>query len=135
MPTESPDVPDNLTRAQQNARALAGERRAAMRLRARRIRQSVAALAASVFILSGAYMGVQLANGKDPGLLASSKSTTATTLLASSTTPSVKTTASGASTSSGTTESSASTGTTASVSSSGEDSKESTSTAVTTSQS
>jgi hypothetical protein len=134
MPTKSPDTPDNLTPAQQKARALAGERRDAMRMRARRIRHGVAALAASTFIFSGAYMGIQLANGKDPSLLASSKATTATTLLASSTTP-VKTTTSGASTSSATTASTASTGTTSSVSNTEAGGREGATAAVTTSQS
>jgi len=135
MPTESPDTPENPTDAKIKARALAAERRAAMRLRARRIRQSVAALAASAFIFSGAYMGIQLANGKDPGLVASSGSGTSTTLVASSSSPSVKTTASGTATAATTTASTASTGTTSTAASTEEGRTENASTAVTTSQS
>ena len=133
MPTDSPAAPENPTDAKIKARALAAQRREAMRLRARRIRQSVAALTASLFIFSGAYIGVQLANGKDPSLLASSSSGTSTTLVASSSSP-VKTTASGGAAAS-TTASTASTGTTTTAASTEEGSTEGATTSVTTSQS
>jgi hypothetical protein len=134
MPADSPDSPENPTDAKVKARALAAERRAAMRLRARRIRQSVAALTASMFIFSGAYIGIQLANGKDPSLLASSGSGTSATLVASNTSPAVKTTASGAAATVATA-STASIGTSTSAVSTGAGSTENASTAVTTSQS
>lgn len=135
MSTESPRTPEDLTEAQVSARALAAERRSAMRMRARRIRQGVAAVAASTFIFTGAYMGIQLANGKDPGLLASSSSGTSTTLVASSSSPTVKTTASGKSISAANTESTASTATTSNAASTEEAKTENAPTAVTTSQS
>ena len=135
MQTDPPDTPENPTDAKIKARALAAERRAAMRLRARKIRQSVAALTASMFIFSGAYIGIQLANGKDPSLLASSSSGTSTTLVASSTNPAVKTTASGATTTAVTTASTAAAGTTSSAAATEEGSTENASTAVRTSQS
>jgi hypothetical protein len=52
---------------------LAGDRRDAMRLRTRRIRRSVAALAAVLFSTAFLVIYVQLASGHDPALVANAK--------------------------------------------------------------
>ena len=53
--------------------ALAGERREALRRRARRIRRTVAAFAASLFSAAFLVVYVQLASGHDPALVANAK--------------------------------------------------------------
>jgi hypothetical protein len=55
------------------ARALAGDRRAELHRRARRIRRSVGAVAAALFVALFLIVYVQLASGHDPALSASSK--------------------------------------------------------------
>jgi hypothetical protein len=51
-----------------HARALAGARRETMRVRARRIRRAVAALAVTLFVTAFLIVYVQLASGHDPAL-------------------------------------------------------------------
>jgi hypothetical protein len=75
---DSPDSAPRRSRAprtpeQARAIALAQERRQTMLLRARRIRRSVAALAAALFSLAFLVIYVQLASGHDPALLANAK--------------------------------------------------------------
>ena len=65
------DTSSNLSSAdrlseQADARARAGDRRAALRRRARRIRRSVAAFAAALFCAAFLMVYVQLASGHDP---------------------------------------------------------------------
>jgi hypothetical protein len=55
------------------AKALANDRRAELRWRARRIRRSVVAIAAVLFTTLFLVVYVQLASGHDPALSASSK--------------------------------------------------------------
>jgi hypothetical protein len=55
---------------QLRARALAGSRREAMRMRARRIRRAVAGLAVTLFATAFLIVYVQLASGHDPALVA-----------------------------------------------------------------
>jgi hypothetical protein len=86
---DHPSTPRNprsggATAEQLSPRALAQSRRAAMRLRARRIRRSVAGLTIGIFVAAFLAVYVQLASGHDPALSTSSKrrSTTSGTLLA-----------------------------------------------------
>jgi hypothetical protein len=62
------------------ARALAGDRRAELRRRAQRIRRSVAAVTAALSCTLFLVLYVQLASGHDPGLLASSKARSTSTV-------------------------------------------------------
>jgi hypothetical protein len=64
----TPRPPSDLTPEQLKARALAKSRRAAMLLRARRIRRSVVGLAAALFSAAFLAIYVQLASGHDPAL-------------------------------------------------------------------
>jgi uncharacterized membrane protein YgcG len=66
---------------QLRARALARDRREAMRRRTRRIRRSVASLAAVLFSTAFLVIYVQLASGHDPALVANAKRAAATTVL------------------------------------------------------
>ena len=87
-----------LTPEQLNARALVSKRRAAMRRRTRRIRQIVALTATTMFLGASGLIGVQLASGHDPALVADAKkaavTTAAKTLVASTTTGTSKAAAS-----------------------------------------
>jgi hypothetical protein len=58
------------TAEQLRAKALAGSRREAMRLRARRIRRAVAGFAVTLFVTAFLIVYVQLASGHDPALTA-----------------------------------------------------------------
>ncbi len=107
--------------ARSRARAIADERRHAMRRRARRIRQSVAGLAVALFLCAFLVVYVQLATGHDPALTAN-----AARRRAASSTSQKPTTSSGAE-ASGSDTSTSSTGSA--------DSEESSASAVTTSQS
>lgn len=72
---------------QRDAKALATSRRDAMLRRARRIRRTVAALAATLFATAFLIVYVQLASGHDPALLANAAKRRATsTSVTSSTT-------------------------------------------------
>lgn len=71
-PPRAPRSPE-----QARARALAQERREAIRVRERRIRRSVAALAATLFSVAFLVIYVQLASGHDPALVANAKRATA----------------------------------------------------------
>jgi hypothetical protein len=64
-----------LTPDQQNARARAAAHRDGLYRRARRIRRSVASLAAVMFSTAFLVIYVQLASGHDPALVANSKRT------------------------------------------------------------
>jgi hypothetical protein len=147
-------LPDSTRRGPRAARApdrgraieLARERREAIRLRARRIRRSVAALTATLFSVAFLVIYVQLASGHDPALLANAKrASTATTANHSSATTAERENSDSSSDTSRTSTGSASS-TTSSTPSTGEESTESTessaseesssgSSAVTTSQS
>jgi hypothetical protein len=85
--------------AQPGAGSLAGQRRAAMSLRARRIRRRVAGMAAAVFTVAFLAVYVQLASGHDPAL--SSRTSTAAKASSTTSTSSGSTSSSGASESSG----------------------------------
>jgi hypothetical protein len=61
------------TSTQPRAARLARERRAVLRKRARRIRRTVAGLAAALFCTAFLVIYVQLASGHDPALLANAK--------------------------------------------------------------
>jgi hypothetical protein len=65
-------------------REIAQSRREAMRLRARRIRQTVAALAVALFSAAFLTVYVQLASGHDPALTAAAKRQTSPTSSTSS---------------------------------------------------
>ncbi len=67
-PATSTSTPQQL-----RAKALAEDRRAAMRRRTRRIRRSVAGLAAMLFSSAFLVIYVQLASGHDPALAANAK--------------------------------------------------------------
>jgi hypothetical protein len=95
---QRPPVP--LTPVQLQARTLAGERREAIRLRTRRIRRSIAALAAALFSTAFLVIYVQLASGHDPALLANTKRAAASADEASSSATRADTGASGAESSS-----------------------------------
>lgn len=68
---------------QLDATALAKSRRDAMRRRARKIRKSVAAAAAALFVAAFLAVYVQLASGHDPALSAKSKASATSNLLSS----------------------------------------------------
>ena len=127
------------TAEQHRAKALAQDRRDAMRLRARRIRRAVAGLTAALFASAFLIVYVQLASGHDPALVANAAKRRATSASATG----AKASAGESSTSTGTSESSTaredSTGTsessTGSESSSGSEQSSSGASAVTTSQS
>jgi hypothetical protein len=71
------------TAEQLRARALAGNRREAMRLRARRIRRAVAGLAVTLFVTAFLIVYVQLASGHDPALVANAANRRAAAVSAS----------------------------------------------------
>jgi hypothetical protein len=126
-PTEPQRAASAADAGQLDARALARSRRDAMLRRARRIRRSVAATAATVFAAAFLVIYVQLASGHDPALSTSTKGTSAASTEATGTTAS----------SSGTSESSSSLSSSSGESSSSSESSESSESAapVTTSQS
>jgi hypothetical protein len=68
-----------------DARRLGRERLAARRRRTTRIRATVASTAVAVFVAFFSTIYVQLANGHDPALAASTKNAAATTTVQSST--------------------------------------------------
>jgi hypothetical protein len=103
-PPRRPRAPRSPEQVQ--ARALAQERREAIRVRERRIRRSVAALAATLFSVAFLVIYVQLASGHDPALVTNAKHATAAN--ASSSTESL--TASGSESAESSTESSSSIG-------------------------
>jgi hypothetical protein len=134
------------TAAQVRMRARAGDHRAEIRRRARRIRRSVASLAAVLFSAAFLVIYVQLASGHDPALEASARraATASTVTTGSSTTKATSSEATAKQTEAETTETTArsgsgsSSGSTESSTSSGSSGNEQTSksaTAVTTSQS
>jgi len=104
------------TTTQVRVRARAGDHREAIRLRARRIRRSVASLAAILFSAAFLVIYVQLASGHDPALEASARRAatqstattgTSTTTATSSGSESTESSASSSSSESGQTGSSA----------------------------
>lgn len=72
----APRTPEQL-----RARELARDHHDAIRRRARRIRRSVASLAAALFSTAFLVIYVQLASGHDPALVANAKRATATSTL------------------------------------------------------
>jgi hypothetical protein len=125
-----PPVP---TREQLQGRARASAHREALSRRARRIRRSVASLAAVLFSTAFLVIYVQLASGHDPALVANAKRAAS----ASTTSGSSKTATTSTGTGSSTTESTPTTSGESSTGSSSSSSEESSSgaSAVTTSQS
>jgi len=97
QPSRRPSMPHSTE--QLRARALARDRREAMRRRTRRIRRSVASLAAVLFSTAFLVIYVQLASGHDPALVANAKRAAAST--ASSESSSGSTSSSGEESSSG----------------------------------
>ena len=67
------------TRTRRDAKALARERRDAIRRRGRRIRRTVAAVAVTLFAAAFLVVYVQLASGHDPALVANAERRAAST--------------------------------------------------------